>query len=302
MLTFSIIKLLSYLITVELQELQSLGFGKLHIGKRRAIILLKPHPTTLSQDNKILKSSTVPFQTYTANYLNVDSMDESNKQLCLTTHPHKELLVDILSQFSDDSENSFIEPSGFIGTTYSINESTHTDITNIEESTPNEIIIFDKPTQHLEECSTQTSEPKTPSLIEYNTVVKPQDKTLTVNSTVANSTQKTLANQFNENDNNITSDSANMEVPLSSHSNDVTLCMSSASQQDNFICTPHQDHLSCNIIPLHNNPKRFKSNSSDLDTKPQSTYVNLDQSNLPQGHTLNDLAYACTIALKDADY
>jgi hypothetical protein len=91
---------------VELQELQKMGFGKVYIGKRRSIYLLKPHPTTLDEHNHVLKLCAIPLLTYTINYNNVSNMDDSSKHVCISHHHQRELLTDLITQESDDSDTN----------------------------------------------------------------------------------------------------------------------------------------------------------------------------------------------------
>jgi hypothetical protein len=95
---------------VELQDLEQNGFGKVYIGKKRTISFLKPHPTSLEENHPVLKLASISLDRYTANFLKVCNMDEVSKQLCLNKHQHREMLIDILTQFSDESDDSLEEP------------------------------------------------------------------------------------------------------------------------------------------------------------------------------------------------
>jgi hypothetical protein len=94
---------------VELQELQHKGFGKVFIGKKRSVALLKPHPTSLEENNPILQQASISLDRYTSNFLQVTNMDDNSKEICLNHHHHRELLKDILTQFSDDSDDADLQ-------------------------------------------------------------------------------------------------------------------------------------------------------------------------------------------------
>ena len=86
----------------ELPALVAKGFGSLRKGSRNSITFFKPHPTMVKEkDVNVLGMS---YDTYTANFMMVQQMPQPMIDICINHHPHHEMLLDILSQYSDDSD------------------------------------------------------------------------------------------------------------------------------------------------------------------------------------------------------
>ena len=86
----------------ELAPLANKGFGKLLDGPRKSTIYFKPHPTSIGPNEVTVLGMSLDI--YTANFYNVNHMPQNLIDACLDNHPQHDLIIDILSQYSDDSD------------------------------------------------------------------------------------------------------------------------------------------------------------------------------------------------------
>ena len=86
--------------------LERANFGLLQEGPRKRTYFLKPHPDTLSEDDNIIKKNEVNLETYSINFNDVAKITDSDREMCDKYHPHQELLLDLLSLNSNDSDSS----------------------------------------------------------------------------------------------------------------------------------------------------------------------------------------------------
>ena len=101
-----------------LRELELNGFGKFYQkgeydenGKKVfQKIFFKPSPDNLTPDDPNLKRGGVTLALYRARYHDTSEMKPKEIKLCLQSHPHREIINQLLSQESSSGE-SFIPDS-----------------------------------------------------------------------------------------------------------------------------------------------------------------------------------------------
>ena len=93
------------LLRLELDGIVKMEFGVIYEGDRNMVCYMKPHPSTLQENNKVLKMAAIPFSQYTSSYMNTQKMSNVIVNAALLHHPHQELLLDILSQDDPDSDS-----------------------------------------------------------------------------------------------------------------------------------------------------------------------------------------------------
>ena len=90
----------------ELKYCAKNGLEDLHGGPRRSMTYFKLHPSTLTEDNPMIKSSGISLEWYTISYLKTVQMTNQFMQICRQFHPYSELLLAILSRdiYSNNSD------------------------------------------------------------------------------------------------------------------------------------------------------------------------------------------------------
>ena len=88
---------------MELNRLRSKDFGdelKPRRGEIRKNYYIKPHPSSLAEDDPLLAALPISLDFYTAKFNDFSKMNASDKRVALKYHPAAELLQDVLSQDS----------------------------------------------------------------------------------------------------------------------------------------------------------------------------------------------------------
>ena len=94
----------------EMVNLAADGFGCV-LNKEKDVeikkeIFAKPHPDTLTDNHKILTSISMSQDAYRQKFMNTKDVPPQIAKILLAHHPHNELLKDLLTQPSSDSDQS----------------------------------------------------------------------------------------------------------------------------------------------------------------------------------------------------
>ena len=92
------------ILKVELQQLQGEGFGFMQEGVRNSFTFFKPHPETISETTDLFKLHGIMYGEYNVNFRIMSDLTSAEKNLILNSHPHADLIMDILTPSNTSSD------------------------------------------------------------------------------------------------------------------------------------------------------------------------------------------------------